>query len=96
MNAQTRPVKIDVVFCEQDKRMNVRFGTSKQNFPANFGQIQQVNVLDPYDGDYSITPQLTAQTLETAKKYMSNDVEVKEIPIYVVSNNSGGNTVTIG
>lgn len=91
-----KPVKIDVVFCEQDKRIGVKFGTKTQQFPMNFGQIQQVNVLDPYEGDYNVRPQLTAQTLETAKKYMSQNVEVEEIPIYVVSNNSGGKTVVIG
>lgn len=49
-----------------------------------------------YDGPYAVTPSLNEQMLETAQKMMSDNVTVKEIPIYVVSNNSGGTTVIIG
>lgn len=51
---------------------------------------------DYYNGEYEITPQIESQTLLTAQKYMSDDVTVKEIPYYSVSNTSGGNTVYIG
>lgn len=48
-----------------------------------------------YEGPYEVTPQVEAQTLETAGKIMKNDVAVKAIPIYEVSNTSGGSTVYI-
>lgn len=53
--------------------------------------------LPKYTGDYTVTPEVdTAQTLETAGTYMTNDVTVKAIPDYEVSNEAGGNTFIIG
>lgn len=51
---------------------------------------------DQYEGEYEITPKVTAQTLETKEKYMLEDVQVKEIPCFDTSNTSGGTTVYIG
>lgn len=50
---------------------------------------------DPYDGEYIVTPKVTAQTLETAHKYMWDDVTIKKIPAYDVSNDAGGRTFYI-
>lgn len=53
--------------------------------------------LPKYTGEYSVTPEVdTVQTLETAGKYMTNDVTVNAIPDYEVSNEAGGNTFIIG
>ena len=53
--------------------------------------------LPKYTGEYTVTPEVdTAQTLETAGTYMTNDVTVKAIPDYEVSNEAGGNTFIIG
>lgn len=49
-----------------------------------------------YDGEYTVTPDVEAQTLETALTYMEEDLTVKAIPFFNVSNNSGGSTVYIG
>lgn len=38
----------------------------------------------------------TDMILETAQKYMRNDVVVKKVPYQEVSNLSGGITITIG
>lgn len=51
---------------------------------------------DTYDGEYTVTPKVESQTLETAGKLMDDNVTIKEIPYYNVSNNSGGSTVYIG
>jgi hypothetical protein len=48
-----------------------------------------------YEGDYEVTPKVSEQTLPTAKKLMSKDVTIKEIPYFEVGNNSGGDTVYI-
>lgn len=50
----------------------------------------------PYEGEYKVTPKVSEQTLPTAKKLLSEDVTIKEIPYFEVSNTSGGNTVYIG
>lgn len=50
---------------------------------------------DPYEGTYIVTPSGDPQTLETANKKMLNDVQVKAIPYYDVSNEYG-RTIYIG
>lgn len=53
--------------------------------------------LPKYGGTYTVTPEVdTVQTLETAGKYLTNDVTVNAIPDYEVTNEAGGNTFIIG
>nr|DAM66865.1 MAG TPA: hypothetical protein [Caudoviricetes sp.] len=50
-----------------------------------------------YDGDYEVTPATyDVVTLPTAQKLMRDDVEVKVIPQFAVSNAAGGETLIIG
>lgn len=51
---------------------------------------------DIYEGDYNVTPKVTPQSLPTAEKFMEQDVLVKSIPYYDVSNTAGGSSVYIG
>ena len=49
-----------------------------------------------YEGEYEVTPSMKNDiTLETAKKLMTDNVTVKKIPRYDVSNEAGGTTVYI-
>lgn len=50
---------------------------------------------EPYEGPYDVTPKVTAQTLKTAQKLMRDDVSVRAIPYFDVSNPAGGNTIYI-
>ena len=50
-----------------------------------------------YDGPYEVPPMVnTTQILPTANLYLSENVNVNQIPYYEVSNPSGGKTATIG
>lgn len=49
-----------------------------------------------YEGEYTIIPETTAQTLPTAHKRMQDDLTVLAIPYYETTNETGGNTVYIG
>lgn len=49
----------------------------------------------PYEGDYEVTPTVEGLSLPTRQKYMTDDVKILAIPIYEVSNPSGGSTVYI-
>lgn len=50
-----------------------------------------------YDGPYEVTPMVnTTQILPTANLFLSENVNVNQIPYYEVSNPSGGKTATIG
>lgn len=53
-------------------------------------------VADPYEGAYIITPKLEAQTMATKNKMMKDNVTIEKIPVSIVSNSAGGNTVIIG
>ena len=55
-----------------------------------------VNPAPSYEGEYEVIPKITEQTLPTAQRLLEEDVHIKEIPYFEVSNNSGGNTVYIG
>lgn len=71
-------------------------GRESPNFKAEMGEVHTVTVgAAPYEGDYEVTPKFEAQTLETAKKYMTDNLTVKSIPYYEVSNSAGGITVYI-
>lgn len=55
-----------------------------------------VGAPENYLGPYDITPLFSVQTLPTAKRLMQQDVTVKKIPQYEVSNDYGGYTLIIG
>lgn len=47
------------------------------------------NATDPYEGEYVVVPSTREQMLHTNGKRMEDDVTVREIPYYEVSNQSG-------
>lgn len=50
-----------------------------------------------YEGAYDVTPRVNEPVvLHTKAKRMNDDVTVKKIPQYEVSNAAGGKTLTIG
>lgn len=50
-----------------------------------------------YEGEYEVIPSLAEDIkLETAKKVMTDDVTVKKVPRYDVTNEAGGTTIYIG
>lgn len=49
-----------------------------------------------YTGTHEVTPQTTAQVLQTADKRLTDDITVLAIPFYEVSNEAGGSTFCVG
>lgn len=88
---------LQVEFSESASVLQVDFEAA-QTFAVDFGEIHEVSneEIPTYSGPYAVRPSLEPQTLETSGKLMEDNVQIEEIPIYVVSNNSGGTTVTIG
>ncbi len=77
---------------------NVQFSKSSQSFIATCSNIQKITEYqdaDPYTGSYEVTPKVDAQTLPTAQKLMTDNVQIHAIPIFEVSNTNGGETVYI-
>ena len=52
--------------------------------------------VETYEGVYEVTPKTEAQTLETANKFLENNISVFAIPYFDVSNTAGGRTIYIG
>ena len=52
--------------------------------------------IDEYTGSYDVTPNVDPQTLETKDKKMLDDVTIRKIPYYEVSNIYDGTTIYIG
>ena len=50
-----------------------------------------------YSGVYKITPKTSKEVvLDTAKKYLEQDITVLKVPFYQTSNEQGGTTIYIG
>lgn len=50
-----------------------------------------------YTGEYEVTPKMNEETvLDTAHKVLSDNVTVREVPMFEVTNEAGGNTLIIG
>jgi len=82
---------------EEVRRIDADISRKRQELTAELPGTIVVSVPGKvYGGPYEVTPKLSQQALETEGTFMKEDVIVKEIPIYVVSNNSGGTTVIIG
>lgn len=59
--------------------------------------IRDGSSLEPYTGDYTVTPMVEVeQTLETNGLRMTDDITVLKIPYFETTNLSGGYTAIIG
>lgn len=92
-------MRFDVTFRELDKKLNVDFRTRNEQIKVDFKHLQVVsdNVgVDYYKGDYTVTPKVEKQEIATRKKFLTENVKIKEIPFFEVGNSEGGDTVYIG
>lgn len=81
---------------DQPLRIGVRL-SGDIHFEADFGVVHEVTNYnaEPYPGPYEVTPTVDEQILATAQKLMVDDLTVKGVPRYEVSNTAGGQTVYI-
>ena len=87
-----------VRFNQSNVRLDAKLQTNSKCLNAEFAGFQKVSEIkdaEPYTGAYEVTPKVEAQTMHTAQKLMAQDVTIKAIPIYDVTNNTGGSTVYI-
>lgn len=92
-------MRIDVKFSQTNQKLNAQFNKINERLDVRFGEVKIVTVIpekDQYEGDYIVTPKISAQTIPTKKKYLIDDMTVKAIPYFNVSNTTGGSTVYIG
>lgn len=92
-------MQIKADFNEKNAFLDAKFASSNMQVGTKFANYQEVTIhkdVDPYTGAYEVTPKVEAQTVPTAQKFMTEDMKIKAIPFYDVSNTSGGSTVYIG
>ena len=80
-------------------KIKVRFSNTTQRISPKMGEVHTVTKYlggEEYDGAYEVTPKFKGQTMPTKDKVLREDMTIKAIPIYSVSNTSGGTTVFIG
>lgn len=70
-------------------------GMLKADFKIS-GVISKPLGYEDYNGSYEVVPSSEDQTLFTKDKHMTDNVSVKQIPFYEVSNPKGGVTAIIG
>lgn len=90
---------LHVEFKEMQQLIPAEFKEMQQLIPTEFKNTQVVHDkldIELYTGSYDITPKINAQTLNTANKYMTEDVSVRAIPFYSVDNVQKGQTIIIG
>ena len=88
----TIPMRVAATITE----IPVSIATDQVNIAVGLGAAYSMVEGDPYEGEYTVTPRLTEQSLETNGKIMRDDVTVHQIPISRVSNPYDGITVLIG
>ena len=89
-------MKLHVTFGCTEQGFPTKFESDNREFAAQFGSVNTVTVgAEDYAGSYEVTPKVDSQTLPTEKRIMKQDLIVKEIPCYAVSNQFG-QTIVIG
>ena len=93
-------MKLDVKFGELSPVFKTVFSESECSLTPSFGEVIVVTTPPQdvvlYNGEYSVTPKIEAQSLKTANRFMQKDVSIHAIPFYKTTNNSGGMTAYIG
>ena len=91
-------LELPIEFQQKSEHMSVQLAELPTEIDATVENLYIVKVPggDPYEGDYTVVPQIEQQILPTQYKVMERNLTVLGIPYAEVSNPSGGKTVTIG
>lgn len=87
-----------ITFTQTSCNFEIELRKQEGVFTSSFGQVQPVTEYiggEKYEGDYTVTPAMKAQTLPTMNKVLTENVIISPIPFYEVSNPGGGKTVYI-
>lgn len=103
------PIIVPMIMAAEDHVLNMEVESNTVGVDTEFiintdiieiGMALDVGIFttagDRYDGVYEVTPKAYDETiLATEGKVMDDDVTVRQVPFYVTSNQSGGETVYI-
>ena len=93
-------MRIKLHFRTSNQRIPVTFSENKQSFPVCFRSLQRViaqggEQLPNYGGPTSVLPSFARQVLPTKGTSVHENIEIRPIQVTVVSNTSGGKTISI-
>ena len=91
-------MSIGASLADTEMSLKPQLHTNDKSLSASFGEVGYVTKYvggEPYEGAYTVTPKVDEQTMPTKDKIMVDNVTIKSIPIFNVSNTSGGSTVYI-
>lgn len=60
------------------------------------GSLSMPSGYDDYTGPYDVIPKVIPRSLDTADKHLADNITIKAIPYYEVSNLHNGKTIIIG
>lgn len=83
------PIRVNLTVSESQQQFDLVVAENTQQFDLDVVEQIAFRPTATYDGEYIVTPKTVEQTLGTAEKFMTDDVTVREIPYYEVSNTSG-------
>lgn len=86
---------LDILFEQVSTTLQIGF-SGTETLDVSFGEIMAVADTDWFDGSYIVTPTANGTKLATSQKRMREDLTIKPIPFFEVSNDAGGNTIYIG
>ena len=85
-------------FSETSCEFNLDFSEITQEFKLNFGEVflKEVEIKpEEYKGQVNVIPMNYSQILETKDKFLTENIEISEVP-FQKTINIKGNTITIG
>ena len=95
MNDSTYNVSFITIFNADNVGFSCDFSYDNTNFLTDFGSATEYSS-KPYQGSYIVTPTVDGTILPTKNLIMIDDLTIKSIPYYQVTNPADGETVYIG
>ena len=96
MNKELIPIVVDIDVEESTQVYALGIESSMVDMSLDIATSIQTSSAPHYTGEYTVTPRLYEQALDTDGKIMDEDVTVHEIPVTRATNPHGGQTVLIG
>lgn len=96
MNRELIPIVVNVDVEESTQVYALGIESSIIDVSLDIATSIQTSSASHYTGEYTVTPGLYEQSLDTDGKIMDEDVTVHQIPITRATNPHGGQTVLIG
>lgn len=69
--------------------ISMKVSSTEVSIPMTVSSTFEFAEFEYYDGEYTVVPKVTEQTLQTEGKIMRQDVTVEQVPYYETSNQKG-------